>query len=89
VIRITTGGYHSTVRFPYDAQAVVDVSIDGHLFSPESSALLTHESALVALFSELPTPLRQPVYRALSKVLHPDVGGSDELMKQLNKAIGK
>lgn len=42
-----------------------------------------------ALFRELPAPLREPTYKALARVLHPDVGGDAELMKRLNSAGGR
>ncbi|WP_188193434.1 hypothetical protein [Nonomuraea sp. SYSU D8015] len=38
------------------------------------------------LFLYLPPSLHDKVYRALSKVLHPDLGGTDKLMKDLNVA---
>ena len=44
-------------------------------------------SLLVSYFQSLPEELRKPLYRAMSKVLHPDMGGDTELMKQLNAAI--
>lgn len=40
-----------------------------------------------ALRDQLPEPLRQPVYRALLRVVHPDAGGDTELTKQLNNAF--
>jgi len=39
-----------------------------------------------ALLQEVPAELRLTVYRHLSLALHPDRGGSTELMKQLNTA---
>lgn len=38
------------------------------------------------MFDALPAVLRQPVYRALSRVLHPDSGGDTKAMQQLNAA---
>jgi hypothetical protein len=40
-----------------------------------------------ALFNALPDHLRQPAFRALSKVLHPDIGGDPRLAQQLNDAF--
>jgi hypothetical protein len=40
----------------------------------------------VVLFRTLPPSLRQPTYRALARVLHPDAGGDTALMQQLNQA---
>lgn len=37
-----------------------------------------------ALFSRLTVEMRQPVYRALSRCLHPDVGGDAALQRELN-----
>lgn len=37
------------------------------------------------LFAYLPAELRKPVYSALAKVLHPDMGGTKEIMQELNK----
>ena len=39
-----------------------------------------------ALLQEVPAELRLTVYRHLSLALHPDRGGSTELMQQLNTA---
>jgi hypothetical protein len=38
------------------------------------------------LFAAVGTDRAQSVYRALSKVLHPDVGGDTKLMQQLSEA---
>jgi len=38
------------------------------------------------LFTALPTHLREPVYRALVKILHPDIGGDGRMAQQLNDA---
>lgn len=40
----------------------------------------------VALLGECSPELRQQVFRALSKVLHPDTGGDQRLMQQLLEA---
>ena len=120
MIRITTDGYHSTVTFPYDAEAVAiiktipvhrwdpktktwttetswvrllatrlhaqgfDIAIDGVPFTPDPPKPLG--LPFDALFAILPERLRLPVFRALSKVLHPDHGGDTALMQQLNRA---
>jgi hypothetical protein len=43
----------------------------------------------VAMFTELPEHLHRPAYRALSRVLHPDVGGDLESMQALAAAYAK
>ena len=53
--------------FRRDAQRLVDKLNDG-LDVELADALLT-------VFKRLPTPLRQPTYRGLSKLWHPDTGG--------------
>ena len=58
--------------------------IDGEEWSPVDSKKLTQP--LQVLFDALPAHLRAPVYRALSRALHPDAGGDVEWMKQLNVA---
>lgn len=42
-----------------------------------------------AMFAALPSGLRKPAYRALSRVLHPDTGGDTEQMQLLNNAWNK
>ncbi len=42
--------------------------------------------AFATVFARLPQPLRQPAYRALAKVLHPDAGGDDVAAKALTQA---
>jgi hypothetical protein len=39
-----------------------------------------------ALFEAVGPERREPVYKALSRVLHPDVGGDTQLMQDLNRA---
>jgi hypothetical protein len=41
------------------------------------------------LLSRLDPGLRQAVYRALSRVLHPDVGGDPTLQRELNDAFNE
>jgi len=41
------------------------------------------------LFAALPEHLHQPVYRALAKTLHPDIGGDPAAMKLLTAAYDK
>jgi hypothetical protein len=60
------------------------VSVDGELWTPPDPAKFA--PPILALFDALPARLRNPAYKALSKVLHPDAGGDTELMKQLNEA---
>jgi hypothetical protein len=38
------------------------------------------------MFGALPPRLREPVYKALLRVLHPDVGGDGRVTQQLNDA---
>ena len=40
-------------------------------------------------FDFLPGVLRAPMYRAQSKILHPDLGGDNRLMQMLNDAYEK
>ena len=49
------------------------VTIDGQLFDPDRSR---SSGPFVALLKTPPPPLRQPTYRALARVLHPDTGGT-------------
>jgi hypothetical protein len=42
-----------------------------------------------AMFAAVPEQLHQPLYRAISKVLHPDIGGDPENMKTLTRAYDK
>lgn len=39
-----------------------------------------------ALFASMPARFAEPVYKALVRVLHPDVGGDTRLAQQLNDA---
>jgi hypothetical protein len=39
-----------------------------------------------AFYRCLPERLREPVYKALVRVLHPDAGGDIKLMQELNAA---
>jgi hypothetical protein len=65
-----------------------DVTIDGKRFVPDAAETKAHESLLLALFKVLPAELRQGTFKALARIWHPDVSGTDttELMKQLNQA---
>jgi hypothetical protein len=42
-----------------------------------------------AMFAALPEPLREPVYRVLIKVLHPDAGGDTSATQALTAAYDK
>ena len=44
---------------------------------------------LEALFQAIPANLRNKVYRQLSVALHPESGGTNELVKELNGAYDK
>jgi hypothetical protein len=63
------------------------VAIDGELWRPPDPKVLA--PPLEAFFKALPVHLRVPAYKALVRVLHPDTGGDNEWMQQLNKAAGK
>lgn len=45
---------------------------------------ITSRPWAAALFERLPDRLAEPAYRALTKVLHPDVGGDGRVMQELN-----
>ena len=66
------------------------MSVDGHLWQPPAASSSSSGSSapagspIKALFRTLTEHLRQPTYKALSKVLHPDAGGDTALMQQLN-----
>ncbi len=60
------------------------VLVDGRPWTP--TAALNGTSVFPALFAYLPTQLRGTTYKALARVLHPDVGGDNALMQALNDA---
>lgn len=64
------------------------VQLDGRPFeaTTQQSTRSPNVGPFLALFTILPKHLRTPVYRALSRVLHPDAGGDTSLMQQLNQA---
>jgi hypothetical protein len=68
-------------------RAGYDVAIDGQPYEEVSRSSAPILSPLVSFFAALPHRLRQPTYRALSKVLHPDAGGDTRLMQELNRAM--
>lgn len=57
--------------------------LNGHTSSTASNVLAL---PLVAVFRAVPIVLRQPTYKALSKVWHPDAGGDLRLMQELTAA---
>ena len=63
--------------------------MDGVSWSPPAPRQLTGERPLTAFVHSLPRHLRQPVYKALAKALHPDVGGDLALMQELNNTDHK
>lgn len=63
------------------------VQIDRKLWTPP--AVSTTGPALPAFYQQLPDRLKEPVYKALIKVLHPDAGGDTALAQQLNTARDK
>lgn len=70
--------------------ADLDVTIDGVPYATVFKEVTVGGSAVLdALFGALPAHLRVPVYRALAKVLHPDLGGDTALMQQLTAAMEK
>ena len=67
-----------------------EIEINGEIFTPERpKAKAMSSSPFTALFSALPDRLKRPVFKALARVLHPDVAGADTtaLMQQLNKEM--
>lgn len=71
-------------QFAVEGESVV---IDGELYERYVHAGASSDGPFGPLFDALPASLVQPVYRALIKVLHPDVGGDSELMKELNRVV--
>ena len=69
--------------FLLDAQQVV-AELNGT--TEAAPAALT--DAFRTLFNALPPGLRKPVHRALARVLHPDQGGNETVMKALNEVVG-
>jgi hypothetical protein len=67
-------GYQVLVKNLSETQLVLERSTEGF------------GNVFEALLQEVPVELRLTVYRHLSLALHPDRGGSTELMKQLNTA---
>lgn len=124
MIRIDSDtGQRTTVRFPYDAEAVeiirtipgrrwnpqlkqwtipadeatlaasrfrragFSVVLNGVAFDDRPRAVVTgFDQMLVGILHGIPERLRQPTYRALSRVWHPDAGGDTVLMQSLNQA---
>lgn len=58
--------------------------VETNLAEPEASD--NNTNSFVELFDILPEDLVDKVYYSLSLALHPDRGGSNELVSQLNKA---
>lgn len=80
---IRAGLVSLTARAFHDA--AYRVSVDGQPYTPPANSSSTAPgSPIKALFCTLPEHLRQPTYKALSKVLHPDTGGDCRLMQELN-----
>lgn len=79
-------------RWLFSPLYLADVeAICRHYFSPESVSLdiaggVSSSELFVQLFDLLRGEERERVYRTLAMALHPDRGGSTELMKQLNNA---
>ncbi|HWT48540.1 MAG TPA: hypothetical protein VN255_08180, partial [Mycobacterium sp.] len=55
---------------------------------PPRAEAFTSDTSLWAkiLFRRVGRERREPVFRALTRVLHPDVGGDHHLMQELNAA---
>lgn len=70
--RFTDAGFH--------------VTINGRAYTATPAAMTTGTRPIADLFAALPAPLRPDAYKALARVLHPDVGGDTVLMQQLNDA---
>ncbi len=62
------------------------VTINGTPYTPTSTTPVNSSTVIRALFTTLPQPLRSPAFKALAKVMHPDVGGNTALMQQLTDA---
>ncbi|MGE0881535.1 MAG: hypothetical protein AB7L13_23925 [Acidimicrobiia bacterium] len=58
---------------------------------PTASVRVQHPSGQWAelLFTAIPEHLREPVFKALVRVLHPDIGGDTRLTQDLNEAWRK
>ncbi|MCI4674784.1 hypothetical protein [Candidatus Mycolicibacterium alkanivorans] len=72
-----------------DASAVIDLLVDhGHTVVGLPEQRRTADSATWAeeLLTACPPHIREQVYRALTKVLHPDAGGTTKLQQELNDA---
>ena len=69
------GCWRVRARFIFDVEQLVEFLNGG--------AKTTVVSAFTALFKALPERLRQPAYRSLAKVAHPDTGGDEEIAKAL------
>ena len=63
-------------------------SEEGPNFSSTSNNVQA-EQAFKLIFALVPYDRRDALYKALVRVFHPDVGGSDEHMKALNECAGR
>ncbi len=62
------------------------VTVEGHAYTATPATMTNGTRPIADLFAALPPPLRPDAYKALARVLHPDVGGDTVLMQQLNDA---
>jgi hypothetical protein len=60
------------------------VTVDGKPWTSPSWPRSMNGSAVDAFYAALPATLREAVYKALVRVLHPDAGGDTRLMRELN-----
>jgi hypothetical protein len=80
----TTGINLAARRF---ADIGFTVTVDGRPWTPPAPSpppARAIGSPVDAFYHCLPPHLREPVYKALLKVLHPDTGGDTRLMQELN-----
>jgi hypothetical protein len=61
-----------------------DVAVDGKPWTPTASSSLAIGSPVDVFYYGVPPRLREAVYKALVRVLHPDAGGDTRLMQELN-----
>jgi hypothetical protein len=90
---IPVGEVNATARM--FAGAGADVTVDGRPYTehqtkePPPRQPPPSGDEIDALFRRLPVQLRTPAFRALAKVLHPDIGGDPGLMRSLITAHEK
>jgi len=71
--------------FAADAQRLAE-RLNGTAGKTTGGALPALAEAFLVVFRHAPAPLAAVVYKALAKVLHPDVGGDTKVMQSLTDA---